>query len=326
MADTTRHAFFCQDDLWQSFMELAAEKARPVDDLICEAMSQYMRNQADPGANDDFSRQPFGGPEANVSTPPTLQVNPPPAMGPGSIPPSAPMAPQQPFTRQPMPSAQASSRQPYGRQPAPAQYAAGVPAQPPASVAPSPAPMAPPPAPMAPPPAPMAPPPAPMAPPPAPMAPPMQPQAAPPIPVAGSSMPIAPSIAPPPASNNFQRSPYDKQGISQLPATRQNHPQPILSYGSQPPLYIIFANQKYTVDKDKFIIGRSSQMADLVIRDGNISRKHCAIIFKNGAYYIKDLDSTNGIEYKGNRIDTKKIEEGDKYNICEFQFTFTYQA
>ena len=62
-----------------------------------------------------------------------------------------------------------------------------------------------------------------------------------------------------------------------------------------------------------------------VIRDANISRKHCAVIFKNGAYYIKDLDSTNGIEYKGNRIDTKRIDEGDQFNICDFNFTFTYR-
>lgn len=94
---------------------------------------------------------------------------------------------------------------------------------------------------------------------------------------------------------------------------------------AQQPLYIVFAGQRYTVDKDKYIIGRSSQLADLVIRDANISRKHCAVIFKNGAYYIKDLDSTNGIEYKGNRIDTKRIDEGDQFNICDFNFTFTYR-
>lgn len=106
----------------------------------------------------------------------------------------------------------------------------------------------------------------------------------------------------------------------------QNIPaQPLMQMTGQPPLYIVFANQRYTVDKDKFIIGRSSQLADLVIRDGNISRKHCAIIYKGGAYYIKDLDSTNGIEYKGQRIDTKRIDEGDVFNICEFQFTFTYR-
>ena len=93
----------------------------------------------------------------------------------------------------------------------------------------------------------------------------------------------------------------------------------------QPPLYIIFGNQRYTVEKDKYIIGRSSQLADLVIRDGNMSRKHCAVIFNNGSYYIKDLDSTNGIEFQGHRIDTKRIEEGDQFNICEFHFTFTYR-
>ena len=40
---------------------------------------------------------------------------------------------------------------------------------------------------------------------------------------------------------------------------------------------------------------------------------------------MKDLDSTNGIEYKGNRIDTKRIDEGDQFNICDFNFTFTYR-
>lgn len=91
-------------------------------------------------------------------------------------------------------------------------------------------------------------------------------------------------------------------------------------------LYLLFDNKRYYIDKDKFIIGRSSQLADLAIRDGNISRKHCAIIYKNGAHYIKDLGSTNGIEYQGSRIDSKKIEEGDRFNICEYQFVFTYKA
>ncbi|MBR4984897.1 MAG: FHA domain-containing protein, partial [Proteobacteria bacterium] len=116
------------------------------------------------------------------------------------------------------------------------------------------------------------------------------------------------------------RQPYPQGPQPMAPVGPQASPQ----YG-QPPLYIIFANQKYTVDKDKYIIGRSSQLADLVIRDANISRKHCAVIYKNGAYYIKDLDSTNGIEFKGNRIDTKRIEEGDVFNICEFSFQFTYR-
>ena len=66
-------------------------------------------------------------------------------------------------------------------------------------------------------------------------------------------------------------------------------------------------------------------MIDLTIRDGNVSRKHCAIIFRGNQHYIKDLDSTNGIEYKGNRIDSKKVEEGDLYSICDYELRFTYR-
>jgi pSer/pThr/pTyr-binding forkhead associated (FHA) protein len=93
----------------------------------------------------------------------------------------------------------------------------------------------------------------------------------------------------------------------------------------RPRLTLVFNNQRYPVDKDKFIIGRGSTMTDLTIRDGNISRKHAAVIFRNGAYYIKDLDSTNGIDFKGNRIDSKRVEEGDLFTICDYEIRFTYQ-
>ena len=94
---------------------------------------------------------------------------------------------------------------------------------------------------------------------------------------------------------------------------------------ARPGLWLIFNNQRYRVDKDKFIIGRGSTMTDLTIRDGNISRKHAAVIFRNGNFYIKDLDSTNGIDFRGNRIDSKKIEEGDVFNICDYELRFTYR-
>lgn len=93
----------------------------------------------------------------------------------------------------------------------------------------------------------------------------------------------------------------------------------------RPRLSLVFNNQRHLVDKDKFIIGRGSTMTDLTIRDGNISRKHAAVIFRNGEYYIKDLDSTNGIDYKGERIDSKKVEEGDIFHICDYELRFTYQ-
>ena len=87
----------------------------------------------------------------------------------------------------------------------------------------------------------------------------------------------------------------------------------------------MFQNQKYLIDKDQFIIGRGSKTSDLPIRDGNISRKHAAVIRRNGAYYIKDLGSTNGIDYNGMRIDNKRIEEGDVFTICDYELQFTFR-
>jgi hypothetical protein len=96
--------------------------------------------------------------------------------------------------------------------------------------------------------------------------------------------------------------------------------------GSSPPLFLIFQNQKYVIDKEQFIIGRGSKTSDLPIRDGNISRKHAAVIRRNGGYFIKDLGSTNGIDHNGVRVDNKKIEEGDIFSLCDYQLKFTYRS
>jgi hypothetical protein len=113
-----------------------------------------------------------------------------------------------------------------------------------------------------------------------------------------------------------------RQHSQQQPAAPQ-HAAPQQQRG---PLYLIFNNNRYLVDNDKFIVGRGSQQTDLTIRDGNISRQHCAVIHRNGNYYIKDLGSTNGIEYRGNRIESKRIEDGDVFFLCDYELRFTYQG
>jgi neural Wiskott-Aldrich syndrome protein len=92
-----------------------------------------------------------------------------------------------------------------------------------------------------------------------------------------------------------------------------------------PTLFLIYNGQRYPVTKDQFIIGRGSKTSDLAIKDGNISRKHAAVIRRNGMFYIKDLGSTNGIDYKGMRIDNKRIDEGDIFHICDYELRFTYR-
>jgi hypothetical protein len=93
-----------------------------------------------------------------------------------------------------------------------------------------------------------------------------------------------------------------------------------------PTLFLVYNGQRYPVTKDQFIIGRGSKTSDLPIKDGNISRKHAAVIRRNGTFYIKDLGSTNGIDYKGMRIDNKRIDEGDVFHLCDYELRFTYRA
>lgn len=92
----------------------------------------------------------------------------------------------------------------------------------------------------------------------------------------------------------------------------------------RPTLTLIFQGRKIAVVGDQFIIGRGEKASDLAIKDANISRKHAAIIYHNRTYYVKDLGSTNGIEYNGKQVDSKRIEEGDVFSICGYELHFTY--
>ena len=56
-----------------------------------------------------------------------------------------------------------------------------------------------------------------------------------------------------------------------------------------------------------------------------MSRKHAAVILRDGNYYLKDLGSTHGILYKGMQIDNKRIDEGDVFQIGDSEIRFTFK-
>ncbi len=101
-------------------------------------------------------------------------------------------------------------------------------------------------------------------------------------------------------------------------------PAPIPSIGKARPLYLYFEGQCYAIDQDQFVIGRGSKYSDLPIKDANISRRHCAIVRRDGGYYIKDLGSTNGVEFNGERVDNHRIEEGTLYRLCDHELRFSF--
>jgi len=130
-------------------------------------------------------------------------------------------------------------------------------------------------------------------------------------------------------SQNLQQNPGPQQANPQ--GGRQGPPSPKSPNESIQPrqqgqqLELIFNGNRYPIQSDRFVIGRGSRDTDLTIRDGNISRQHCAIIFRNNNWYLKDLDSTNGVEYRGSRIESKRIEEGDVFYLCDYPLQFTFR-
>jgi pSer/pThr/pTyr-binding forkhead associated (FHA) protein len=90
-------------------------------------------------------------------------------------------------------------------------------------------------------------------------------------------------------------------------------------------LSLVYQGERFSVNKDRFVIGRGKQSSDLTLKDPNVSRQHAMIEFQNGVYFMVDMGSTNGVEYNGQRIARKQITEGDVFRICDHDIQFTYR-
>ncbi len=78
---------------------------------------------------------------------------------------------------------------------------------------------------------------------------------------------------------------------------------------------------------DEWIIGRSNDVADFIIDDSTVSRKHAKISKTKEGYFIKNFSKVNPTlvnleEVKGNVL----LKEGDRIQIGETTFLFTSQA
>jgi pSer/pThr/pTyr-binding forkhead associated (FHA) protein len=82
--------------------------------------------------------------------------------------------------------------------------------------------------------------------------------------------------------------------------------------------------ERFTITKDRFIIGRGKQSSDLTIKDPNVSRQHAMIEYLDGVYYIVDMGSTNGVEHSGQRVKRHPVGEGDSFRVCDHELRFSY--
>ncbi|MFW6067883.1 MAG: FHA domain-containing protein [Myxococcota bacterium] len=153
--------------------------------------------------------------------------------------------------------------------------------------------------------------------------------AAPPTPQAPAPPEPPPTPQPPPPSQPPLASPPDVTPRPSAPPPLPGQQRPLAPPGApglqRPSLFLVFNGQKIPIDKDEFVIGRGAKHADLPIKDGNISRRHAAVVFQDGQFFMKDLGSTNGIEYAGQRVEARRIDEGDVFHLCDYELRFTYR-
>jgi len=78
---------------------------------------------------------------------------------------------------------------------------------------------------------------------------------------------------------------------------------------------------KHELDGGKAVIGRSKD-CDIQVPDPNISRRHAEVRQEGSAYWVVDLDSTNGMEVNGRRLKRAKLRQGDRIMLGSTELVF----
>jgi pSer/pThr/pTyr-binding forkhead associated (FHA) protein len=70
-------------------------------------------------------------------------------------------------------------------------------------------------------------------------------------------------------------------------------------------------------------VGRR-ESCDVCMRFPNISGLHCELSFRDGYWYIRDLNSTNGVKVNNTRVQEKVLLPSDVLTIGKRKYTIEY--
>lgn len=71
-------------------------------------------------------------------------------------------------------------------------------------------------------------------------------------------------------------------------------------------------------------IGRR-ESCDICLRFPNVSGIHCQLLNREGYWYIRDLNSTNGVKVNGLRVQEKLLHPGDEIAIAKRRYMIHYE-
>src|SRR5438552_17366640 len=76
--------------------------------------------------------------------------------------------------------------------------------------------------------------------------------------------------------------------------------------------------------REKLTVGRRDS-CDVRLPFPNISGLHAELTFKNGYWYVRDLNSTNGVKVNGVRVLEKMLHPKDKLTIGKRDYVIRYE-
>jgi adenylate cyclase len=76
--------------------------------------------------------------------------------------------------------------------------------------------------------------------------------------------------------------------------------------------------------REHLTMGRR-ESCDICMRFPNVSGMHCELIFREGYWFIRDLNSTNGIKVNGTRVQEKLVRPGDEITIAKRRYLIQYE-
>jgi pSer/pThr/pTyr-binding forkhead associated (FHA) protein len=82
---------------------------------------------------------------------------------------------------------------------------------------------------------------------------------------------------------------------------------------------------EYPLTKAYTVLGRD-KTANITLKDPHASREHAAILYQEGSYLLKDLDSTNGTLINGTLIKQSSLNHGDTFRIGDTTLQFILEA
>lgn len=76
--------------------------------------------------------------------------------------------------------------------------------------------------------------------------------------------------------------------------------------------------------KDRLLVGRRAE-SDIQLKFANVSGQHCRLTLEQGYWFIRDLNSRNGIKVDGHPVVRKRLDPNSKVSIARHHFTIEYE-